>query len=161
MSTKLYVDDIKDDEQMFLYTGMSKQSFYNLLNTVKPHEQKCRYWQGPLRTVNNVKRTLKKTKKRYLSVKNELFLSLLKIKTGLHVRIIGDLFNLSTSSVSRICLTWWKYLRWILGTLVYNPEKDVVFAQRQKAFNDPLYRDTRHIIDATEFFLLIHQSPSQ
>ena len=148
----LDVDSIKDDAQMVTYTGITKGTFKQLLAVAKPHAKKFRYWQGPKRTVNRV-RKIKPGKKRFLSIKNELFMSLFKIKTDLHMRIIGDFFGLSCSTVSRLCFTWWRYLGRIVGGLVFNPEKDAVYASRPKSFNAPLYRNVRHIIDATEIFI--------
>lgn len=149
---KLDVCEIKDDAQMLIYTGMTKSSFNNIFMSIRGDASKFRYWQGPKRTANKV-RHIKPSKRRYLSMKNEFFLSMVKIKTGLHMRILGDMFNISSTAVSRICFTWWRYLGRVIGGLVFNPEKDAVKLTLPQSFRCDMYKRVRHIIDATEVFI--------
>ena len=114
--------------------------------------KKLNYWKGPKRTVNRFRKHRPGPRRR-LSPKNEMLLALMKIKTGLHMDILGDLFGVSGSLVSRICFTWWRFLSKIIGSLVYNAEKDIVLSTRPKAFLEPPYADVRHIIDCTEIFI--------
>jgi hypothetical protein len=140
--------------RMMLYAGVNKRTFDDIYDSVSDSAKDLRYWRGPKR--NAVFRGVRRNKpgpKRFLSSKNEMFMAMLKIKTGLNMSIIGDLFGVSATQVSRTCFTWWKFLARVIGTLVYNPEKEVTLMTRPKAFADPHYRDVRHIIDCTEVFI--------
>lgn len=140
--------------KMMLYCGMTKAMFDSLYDTIKPEAHKLRHWKGPKRTVNPTRKEgLKRGRKRKLTPKNEFFLSLMKLKTGLHMAILGDLFDISQSQVSRICFTWFTFLSTAIGSLVYNPEKGAVMKTLPTAFQTPLYRDVRHIVDGTEIFI--------
>ena len=137
-----------------VYTGMRRKTFEEIYSAIVDKARTLRYWKGPKRTVNRVRVLNKKPgPKRGLSSKNEFLMIMIKIKTGLSMEILGDLFGISKTQVSRTCLTWWRFLGKVIGSLVYNPEKDVVLATRPKAFAEAPYSDVRHIIDATEVFI--------
>ena len=152
---KLQVTDnlFNDKGKMLLYTGMDKTTFDDVYKCIAPQARKMTYWKGPARTVNPLNRAQKPGPQRKLTPKNEFLLSMMKIKTGLHMEILGDLFGLSKSQVSRTCFTWWRFLAREIGSLVYNPEKHAIMKCRPKAFDHPLYRDVRHIVDCTEIFI--------
>lgn len=144
----------KAKRKMMVYCGMTKSMFDAVYDSVKPEAYKLHHWKGPKRTVNPTrKESLKRGRKRKLTPKNEFFMSLMKLKTGLHMGILGDLFGVSQTQVSRICFTWWTFLSTVLGSLVYNPEKGAVLKTLPTAFKNPMYREVRHIVDCTEVFI--------
>ena len=57
------------------------------------------------------------------------------------------------SQVPRTGFIWFSFLDKVIGSLVWNPQKDAVLVSCPKAFHDPPYRDVRHIIDGTEVFI--------
>lgn len=152
---KLREDDavFKQRGKMMVYTGMEKQIFDTIYACLLPKIVQLRYWKGATRTVNNVRRFIKPGPKRLMSPKSEFLMCMFKLKTGLHMEIIGDMFGVSKSQVSRICVTWWRFLAKELGSLVFNPEKHSVIVSRPKAFDQAPYRDVRHIVDCTEIYI--------
>ena len=145
---------LKSQGKMMVYTGVSRKTFDDLFSCVSESAKTLQYWRGPKRTsMRQGIRHVKSGPKRFLSSKNEMFMALMKIKTGLHMSIIGDFFGVSTTQVSRTCFTWWRFLGKCIGQLIYNPSKEITMMTRPKSFEDPLYRDTRHIIDCTEVFI--------
>ena len=77
-------------------------------------------------------------------------MSLIKIRTGINMEVLGDMFGVSATLVSNICTTWWRFLSEQLKVLIFNPEKHVVAQLLPTNFIAPPYRDVRHIIDCTE-----------
>ena len=49
--------------------------------------------------------------KRTLSVKEELVMTLLRCRRGLDMQVLGNMFAVSSSTVSRIFTTWVTFLR--------------------------------------------------
>ena len=156
ISRKLDVNDphLKQKGKMTIYTGMTKVMFDSVYDAIQPEAKKLRYWRGPKRTVNPARKSsFKSGQKRKLTTKNEFFMEMFKLKVGLHMSIIGDLFGVSQTQVSRTCFTWWTFLATAVGSLVYNPEKGAVLKTMPKSFKTPLYSDVRHIVDCTEVFI--------
>ena len=144
----------KGKGKMMVYSGMTKAMFDAVYESVKPEAYKLCHWKGPKRTVRPTqKERFNRGRKRKLTPKNEFFMSLMKLKTGLHMGILGDLFGVSQTQVSRICFTWWTFLSTVLGSLVYNPEKGAVLKTLPTAFKNPMYREVRHIVACTEVFI--------
>ena len=52
-------------------------------------------------------------------------MTLFRTRTMLKAEIIGDLFGVSATVVSRTCLTWWRFMAGELKSLVYNPPQEV------------------------------------
>ena len=141
-----------DSKIMMTYTGMDRITFDTIFAVVSHDAKKMRYWKGPQRTVNSIKKYTPGPK-RVMKAKNEFLMAMMKLRTGLHMTILGSLFGVSPSHVSRTCFTWWRFLSHAIGSLVYNPEKYAVMATRPQAFKETPYSDVRHIIDATEIFI--------
>ena len=66
--------------------------------------------------------------------------------------IVADLFGISTSSVSQICKTWWKFLAKELKPLIYNPPSEVHRALLPASFNTGKYKKVEHIIDCHKYY---------
>ena len=151
-------DHIKNnDSDIELYTGFSNyatfKAFYDYLspacerlqyigskNTTKPTEsrEKC----GPMRT---------------LSPEKELFLCLVRLRLGLLERDLANRFNISTSQVSRIWVTWLDFLYRRLRSIPIWPSQSYVRETSPPSFKES-YPNTRVIIDCTELFI---ETPSQ
>ena len=91
---------------MLLYTGIEKESFDSIYKTLEPKVKKMRHWRAPTRTVNKIRYFNQTGPKRKKRPKNEFLMAMMKIKTGIHMKILGDLFGFSAGKVSRICFTW-------------------------------------------------------
>lgn len=97
----------------------------------------------------------KKGQGRKLTLKEELVLTLLRLRRGFHNRTVGNLFHISESSVSRIFISWINLMYHDLQFLIRWPTKEQVRSKLPKCFK--YFQKTRCIIDCTEFFV---QKPS-
>ena len=151
------LQDIQTDERMNFYTGVRRiDGFHKLVSVIKPKLSKIRYWNGP-KTVCNPLRykyvTKKKGPKRCLSCENELLLTLMKIRLGLLNQDLAQRFGISVQHVSNIFTTWVKVLAKTVGSLIFNPPKNVVKKNLPPSFKNSTYKSVRHIVDCTEIFL--------
>ena len=87
-----------------------------------------------------------------VTAKEEYFITLFRTKTMLRGDIIGDLFGISATTVSEICVTWWKFLARELKPLIYNPSSEAHRELLPDSFKTPQYRKVEHIVDCTEVF---------
>lgn len=147
----------KSDKSVRFYTGIpSVAAFNNLLRIVEPKVQLLRIWKGPKHFNANIlsqKKVLKRGPKKRLSVKEEMTLVLMKLKLGLLNEDLADRFGISSSYVSKIFTTWIKVVSQVLGSLVFNPAKDIVRQNLPPTFRNATYNNVRHIIDCSEVFI--------
>ena len=80
------------------------------------------------------------------------FLVLVRIRLGLFEKDLAYRFNVSVSTVCRICITWINFIYVRLKSLPLWPKREVVQSCMPAVFKD-LYPTTRVIIDATEIFV--------
>jgi len=92
---------------------------------------------------------MKSGPKRGLTFKDEMALTLTKIRLGLLDRDLAHRFNISESQISKVFTTWVKLLSNVLGTLVFNPSKEVVREHLPPCFQNSKNSPVRHIIDCT------------
>ena len=145
---------LKDNAKVKMYTGLpSKDIFHGLFGSFGDKVNKICRWQGPGKTVYPKESPQKKKKNVvYLTAKEEYFIALFRIKTMLKADIVGDLFGISRTTVSRICFTWWKFMARELGPLLENPSDESHRYLLPKSFKTPQYNNVQHIIDCTEVF---------
>ena len=93
---------------------------------------------------------------RSLSLLDEFFLVLVRIRLGLLERDLADRFGVSESTVSRICTSWIRLLRLELEPLVNWPHKEQIVDYMPAIFKAK-YPDVVVIIDCTEIKMV---SPS-
>ena len=145
---------LSNDKRVKTYTGLpSKEVFDNLFDSFGDKVKKIRKWKGPGFTVAQRQR-FHHTGNRLpiLTAREEYFMTLFRTKTMLRGDIVADLFGISTSSVSQICKTWWKFLAKELKPLIHNPPSEVHRALLPASFNTGKYKKVEHIIDCTEVF---------
>lgn len=82
-------------------------------------------------------------------------LVLVRLRRGFDVEVLGDLFGIHASNISRIFITWINFLYLELKFLIAWPSKEQVKSTLPKQFK--YFPKTRAIIDCTEFFI---QKPS-
>ena len=146
---------LSNDTKVKTYTGLpSKEVFDNLFKSFGNKVKKIRKWKGPGHMVTR-RHTFHGHKKRthpIVTAKEEYFITLFCTKTMLRGDIVGDLFGISASTVSEICVTWWKFLARELKPLIYNPSSDAHRELLPASFNTPQYQKVEHIVDCTEVF---------
>ena len=144
---------------MKFYTGIPTIKAFNVLySIILPIIATLRYWRVSCNTFANIikpkaKIGKKPGPKRNLSTKDEMLLTQMKIRLGLLNTDLADRFGVNQQSVSIIFATWINVLSEYIGTLVGNPSKENVRESLPPSFNNKTYRNVRHIIDCTEFFL--------
>ena len=152
---RLSLQVLTNDTKVKRYTGLpSKEVFDNLFASFGDKVKKIRKWKGPGCTVTR-RPTFHGGKRKTLPIitaKEEYFITLFRTKTMLRGDIVGDLFGISASFVSEICVTWWKFLSRELKPLIYNPSSEAHRELLPESFNTPRYRKVEHIVDCTEVF---------
>lgn len=88
-------------------------------------------------------------RKSKLSMREKFFLTMVRLRRGTEFRMLGDLYQVDTATVSRIVQTMVNYLYLRLGMMPIWPSPEKVAANLPDAFKD-LYPDTFMLIDATE-----------
>ena len=156
------IDKIKDDNAAVLfYTGFpSYDALISFYNYVEPKLSKMQYWKGENLVKESQPYQLDDNKRkpgpaRKLTFLDEFLLVLMRLKAGLFVQDLADRFGISTSLVSRICITWINLLYHELKDLFPFPTQELVRKNMPKEFAQ--YATTRVILDCTELFI---QRPS-
>lgn len=100
--------------------------------------------------------------KRKLSIKEEFVLTLTRIRRGFDVEVLGDIFGVHSSVVSRIFTTWINFLYLELNFLISWPTREQIATNLPKSFKHfpKTIIDYWSIIDCTEFFIKKPSLPS-
>ncbi|XP_070377146.1 uncharacterized protein [Dermacentor albipictus] len=134
-----------DDNSMQFYTGLSSyKHFQCFLLYLKPGENSCNVYLENESTPGDVK-----GRPRKLEPAEELFLTLMKLKTGFFHLHLGHIFRVSASTVSRVFSGWINFMYIQLGKLTLWVPRSKIDRHMPPAFRE-LYPSTRVIIDATE-----------
>ncbi|XP_033730955.1 uncharacterized protein LOC117320435 [Pecten maximus] len=93
------IEKIKDDPKaMLFYTGFINYSvFESILKYLSPKAEKLRYWRGKGEDIglnNDARQNEKQRPARKLSIEEEFFMILVRLKVGLFVRDIADRFGI-------------------------------------------------------------------
>jgi len=90
---------------------------------------------------------------------DELFLVLIWLRLGLLEQHLAHQFNIGIATVSRICVTWIKFLNQQLRPLITWPSRADIDAHMPAQFKE-FYPSTDVIIDCTEVFTEVPSSMS-
>ena len=93
---------------------------------------------------------------RKLTLLDEFFKVLVKLKVGLFVQDLADRFSISMGHFSKIFCTWINFLYFELSELFPFPSQSTVRNNMPEQFS--LYPTTRIIIDCTEVFVEVPSS---
>ena len=155
---------LKSDKKMKFYTGIpSVAAFDAVYDELKDSAPTLNYWRGakvvPVPTRTFLKQPKKFGPARSLTSREELIMTLMKLRLGLTNGDIDDRFGISPSTVSRIWTTWVKFLSTKLSSLIYLPEKDDISAMMPTSFKRAGLNRVHHIIDCTEVFIETPKNP--
>ena len=144
---------IGSDDDMNYYTGMSSHHFLALFAFLNAGDicSRLRYW-GSNNSSIQFPELEKKGQKRSLEPKDELFLTLARLRVNIPEKVLADNYKISVAEVSRIFVTW---LDLIYSRLVQLPtwaSKNTVQKTMPECFREK-YPITRVIIDCTEIFI--------
>ena len=153
------LDRIKNDPSAVkFYTGFPNyESLISVFKYFEPKFQRVHYWTGP-KTFETIKEQLqyqsadmfrsKPGSKRSLSLLEEFFIVLLRLKVVLFLGDIADRYHISSGHVSKIFTTWINFLYHELPLLFPFPSQANVRKYMPNQFKE--YPTTRIIIDGTE-----------
>ena len=141
------------NKDMKYYTGFSSYKlftyFYELLN---PACQLLSYVGTENRSKNKEYEFFRKPGPPHsLTAKEELFITLVRLRKGIPEKMLGDLYCLSEGHISKIINTWILFLENRLRLLPIWPSKDEIRKSMPECFQK--FKDTRIIIDCTEIFI--------
>ncbi|XP_078320202.1 uncharacterized protein LOC144621262 [Crassostrea virginica] len=106
--------------------------------------------------LEKVKKTTFSSEVHPISLIDEFFLFLCRVRQGFPEQDLAVRFGVSQASVSRILITWSNYLYAMLGSLPIWPSRSVVNENMPECFRNT-YPTTRVILDCTEIKV---QTPS-
>jgi len=151
------ITDIKTDEKMNFYTGITSiaifEAVYKMLLPLIPS---ITFWRGTKKVVSQVVRPKKKrmtTSIRKLTPKNELLLTLMRLRLGLLNEDLADRFGISPATCSETFKTWISFLSMTIGNFVQWLPKESVQENMPKSFKKAGYGKVRVIIDCSEIFI--------
>ncbi|XP_057291809.1 uncharacterized protein LOC130614396 [Hydractinia symbiolongicarpus] len=150
---KFTVDRFKHNTAHFkFYTGFkSYQMFKLVLEYLQPAADSLIYWGSNTNIENTKTYNGKRGRSRATTAETEFFMILIRLRCGFPIEDMAIRFNMSTSNVSRIFITWIDFLHTQLRVLPIWASKKTVAETMPKCFKD-LYPTTRVIIDCTEIF---------
>ena len=137
------------DELVRFYTGLPGMAMFEaLFELVEDCVPGMVMWSGS-RSLDVMPSSSKKTP-HILSPKNELLLTLMKLRLDPPYLDLSMRFHVSVATVSRVVTTWLLLLHKKFKSLDISPSKEQVMKDMPTQFKE-LYPSTRVIIDCTEF----------
>ena len=141
----------KNSELLSFYTGfVSKERFDSFYSWVEPYAKNMIKWSQIQRERGKENYKRRRSSGNFaLSLYDQLFLFMIRLRLGLLETDLGVRFNISTSSVSRIILTWANFLYTMLGQVPIWPTTAQIKNSMPECFKT-IYPKTRVILDCTE-----------
>lgn len=148
-ASKFCLENISDDDvKVLFYTGFPNYATLKICyDYLGPAVDNLTYWGSK----RNCQSTCHGRNRSLLPIE-EFYMILVRLRLGLFEKDLADRFNVSISTVSRICRTWITFLYMRFKELPLWASQDLVQSYMPKCFKD-LYPSTRVIIDATEIFV--------
>ncbi|XP_064463798.1 uncharacterized protein LOC135374798 [Ornithodoros turicata] len=144
LSSRLLSLKTVTDIKFKYYTGLkNRQVFDVIFKHVEHNARKMNYWHMGPRNEGGGRGRL-----RAASLQDELFMVLVRLRTGMQVQEIARNFGISEATFSRIFTTWIKFLDLELGALTQFPPASTIKQHLPKSFS--CFSDTRVVIDCTE-----------
>ena len=157
---KFYIDRFKHNTTALkFYTGFeSFDTFKAVLDYLNPAANSLVYW-GSNTNIEKIVSTdfVKRRSKRIMTVEEEFFLTLVRLRCAPPTEHLTVSFNLSSSSISRILITWIDFLHSQLGILPIWASKETVVKTMPYCFKSK-YPIKIIILDCTELFIEIPTS---
>ncbi|GFO39399.1 nuclease harbi1 [Plakobranchus ocellatus] len=131
---------LKLPEKFFFYTGLTPSQFQSLWNFVEEGSSNLKMWGFADRKIPCK-----------LSSKNQILLTLIRLRRGYVLEDVATLFNINRSTASRIFITWIQYLYHKFKDVNMFPSRDYI-QQYMTPKSMRRYKNLRCIIDCTEIF---------
>ncbi|XP_077862304.1 uncharacterized protein LOC144343764 [Saccoglossus kowalevskii] len=111
------------------------------------------YWKGAKTSKSQTQEShMKRGPERKVEIKEEMLITLMKLRLGLLNEYIARTFNLSEGLVSSIFTTWVKVIGPLLKESIFLPDPENIRANLPRCFMKRTTR-LRDILDCTEFFI--------
>jgi len=152
---KFTLDKFKHNEAHFkFYTGFETYDVFKaVLAYLQPAANSLIYWGSNTNIEKiNSPEVLKRGSKRTLTADEEFFLTLVRLKCAFPIEDLSVRFHLSSSSISRIIITWIDFLHSQFRMLPIWASKETVNKTMPNCFKEK-YHTTRVILDCTELFI--------
>ena len=145
------------DKDIQFYTGLPSYSvFMCLYRFLEPLLCSLRLCRNELKATST--RSFK-PRKRALQPIDQFFLTLVRLRLGLLEQDLAHRFNVSIATISRICVTWIKFLNQQFRPLITWPSRELIDAHMPTQFKE-FCPTTRVILDCTEIFTEVPSSMS-
>ena len=141
----------KNSELLSFYTGfVSKERFDSFYRWVEPYAKTMIEWSQIQCERGKENYKWRRSSGNFaLPLYDQLFLFMITLRLGLLETDLGVRFNISTSTVSRIILTWVNFLYTMLGQVPIWPTTAQIKNSMPECFKT-IYPKTRVILDCTE-----------
>lgn len=149
------IDRFKHNKHHFkFYTGFENYEVFKIvLEYLQPAAKSLNYWGSNTNMKKMVSPDInKRGSKRAMSVEEEFFMTLVRLRCAFPVEDMAVRFNVSSSSVSRIFITWIDFLFTQLRLLPIWASRETVQDTMPFCFKNK-YPTTRVILDCTELFI--------
>ena len=146
-------------QRLNFYTGISSIKIFNtLFLLLKPYLPNLRYWRGPKHAIKSYRKIrrhfCKKMYNKILSQKDELLLTLMRLRLGLLNEDLADRFGVSTSICSNTFATYVRLIAEVFGhALVVWLPRESIRDNLPKTFIKSGHSKCRVILDCTEIFI--------
>ncbi|XP_035282639.1 uncharacterized protein LOC118232112 [Anguilla anguilla] len=143
---------ISDEDFRYFTRFPSKRTFNVFWDSIQPSASQIVYWSKARRVgIDNMEREgIHPSPTRKLHLIDEFLMYCLRVATGLLERVLAEVFGVSTSTVSRVIITWSNYLYLILGSVPLWMTQEQVRKTMPLKFQQYSPK-LRVIIDCTEF----------
>ena len=148
----------KDSKSMAFYTGFpSVELFDAVYDFCDPGEdgENIRYWHSSSTNQNTtvvcepIESVPKPGRRRLLHPKEELFITLCRLRQGFGEEHLAHLYGVSQATISRIIITWVNFLYLKFKDVPMWPSRELINKHMPEQFKEK-YPSTRVIIDCTE-----------
>lgn len=151
----LYDETVQTDGDQNFFTGIESRSlFKKLLDYLTPFVR--RRWRGMKCLYGNIRRFQHNSPKKFgpdrkLTARDELLLTLMKLRLGSLHKDLAKRFHISPTLCSQIFHSWLTTMSKLLGQTIIWPTKEQIIASKPSRFSK--LPDLRVIVDCTVIFL--------
>ena len=137
---------LQNEKRCKFFLGVYPFEFNALYNYLGEAKFELVYWKGSL---SETQKSTKNEKRRF-TPKEELFLTLLRLRRGYTYLEISHFYDVSEALISNIFITWIQFLFLHFKDNMKFPTKEEVKPYLPKVFKS--FKNIRCVIDCTEFF---------
>ena len=146
------IDNIKSNSKLLrFYTGFPNYEVSSIVLSFLGRDTASKLVYSNTEQ-NDAQKREKAGPRRTLSVEEEFFLVLCRYKVGLLEEDLAARFRISQSLVSRIIVTWTKFMYYRFKELDIFPDRQIIELHKPACFKNK-YKGTTVIIDATEIYI--------